>query len=56
MEEFFKQLTKQIKDCEKIIFMTHQNMDLDGFASILDNIFSVVSIYPPFISCEFGLW
>ena len=35
MEEFFKQLTKQIKDCEKIIFMTHQNMDLDGFASIL---------------------
>lgn len=35
MEDFFKQLTKQIKDCEKIIFMTHQNMDLDGFASIL---------------------
>lgn len=35
MEEIFKQLTQIIKNCEKIIFMTHQNMDLDGFASIL---------------------
>lgn len=35
MEETFKRLTKLIKGCEKIIFMTHQNMDLDGFSSIL---------------------
>lgn len=35
MEETFKELTKLIKSCEKIIFMTHQNMDLDGFSSIL---------------------
>ncbi|MCI8777662.1 MAG: hypothetical protein HFI87_00700 [Bacilli bacterium] len=35
MEEIFKQLTQSIRNCEKIIFMTHQNMDLDGFASIL---------------------
>ena len=35
MEEIFKKLTQLIKGNEKIIFMTHQNMDLDGFASIL---------------------
>ncbi len=35
MEDIFKQLTQLIKNCEKVIFMTHQNMDLDGFASIL---------------------
>lgn len=35
MEEIFKQLTQLIKNCDKVIFMTHQNMDLDGFASIL---------------------
>ena len=35
MEDIFKQLTQLIKNNEKIIFMTHQNMDLDGFASIL---------------------
>lgn len=35
MEEIFKQLTQLIRNCDKIIFMTHQNMDLDGFASIL---------------------
>ena len=35
MEEIFKKLTQIIKGNEKIIFMTHQNMDLDGFASIL---------------------
>ncbi len=35
MGETFKQLTQLIKNCDKIIFMTHQNMDLDGFASIL---------------------
>ncbi len=35
MEETFKHLTKLIKNSQKIIFMTHQKMDLDGFASIL---------------------
>lgn len=35
MEDIFKQLTKIIKNCDNVIFMTHQNMDLDGFASIL---------------------
>ncbi len=35
MEEIFKQLTQLIKNSDKVIFMTHQNMDLDGFASIL---------------------
>lgn len=35
MEETFKRLTKLLKNCEKVIFMTHQNMDLDGFSSIL---------------------
>lgn len=35
MEETFKKLTELIKNSYNIIFMTHQNMDLDGFASIL---------------------
>ena len=35
MEDIFKKLTQLIKNASNIIFMTHQNMDLDGFGSIL---------------------
>lgn len=33
MNEIFKTLTSLIKEHQKIIFMTHRNMDLDGFGS-----------------------
>ena len=33
MKEFFTSLTKKIKEKDKIVLMTHKNMDLDGFSS-----------------------
>lgn len=35
MEETYHKLTQIIKNATNIIFMTHQNMDLDGFGSCL---------------------
>lgn len=35
MEETYHKLTQIINDSDKIILMTHQNMDLDGFGSLL---------------------
>ena len=35
MKETFKRLTDLMKESEEIIFMTHRNMDLDGFGAAL---------------------
>lgn len=35
MKEFFSSLTNKIKEKDKIVLMTHKNMDLDGFSSSL---------------------
>ncbi len=35
MKKFFPLLTKKIEESEKILLMTHKNMDLDGFSASL---------------------
>ncbi len=42
MKKFFSSLTKKIEEKEKIILMTHKNMDLDGFSASLC-LFNIIS-------------